>query len=126
MQAADVTRGYLENTASATGSAVNANGDPLLDLNGDPITTTDTSDAGTNPDGSNVSEPEGEETPGVTGSTPPDGDPTNDPTVTTIPANPEPSISVIKSVASIADNGDGVLGAGDTVTFSFEGPTLAT
>ncbi len=115
--AADIARGYLENSAEATGDAVNAAGTPLLDLNGDPITVSDTSDTGTDPDQATIADPGSVETPDGAGAT--DGDPTNDPTVTSVPANPLPRIEIIKSVASVTDNGDGTLGAGDTVTYSF-------
>ncbi len=115
--AADITRGFLENSAEVSGDAVNSAGDPLLDLNGNPISVTDTSDTGTDPDQNTISNPGTTETPDGSGAT--DGDPTNDPTVTSVPANPRPQIEVIKSVASVTDNGDGQLGAGDTVTYSF-------
>ncbi|MEP1766679.1 MAG: SdrD B-like domain-containing protein [Sulfitobacter sp.] len=115
--AADILRGYVENTAEAIGNAVNSAGAPLLDLNGDPITVADTSDTGTNPDVSDVVDPAGTETPDGEGNT--DDDPGNDPTVTTVPSNPLPTLEVIKSVTAVTDNGDGVVGAGDTVLYSF-------
>ncbi|MDO6735643.1 SdrD B-like domain-containing protein [Octadecabacter sp. 1_MG-2023] len=113
----DVALGYLENTAEATGNAVNADGDPFNDLNGDPITVVDTSDTGTNPDLSGVDDPAGTETPDGEGDT--DGELDNDPTVTLIPANASPQIEVVKSIANVTDNGDGVIGAGDIVNYTF-------
>ena len=120
ISAADFAAGYIENTAEAGGNAVNGNGDPLLDLNGDPIVVTDTSDTGTDPEQNDVTDPAGTESdPGIDGPTGTDGDLGNDPTVTLIPAAPRPDIEIIKSIASVTDNGDGALGAGDTVTYSF-------
>lgn len=113
----DVANGFLENTATATGDAVNANGDPLNDINGDPISTSDVSDTGSNPDVSPVVDPENTETADAAGAT--DGDATNDPTVTLIPSNPLPRIEVVKSIASVTDNGDGVIGEGDFVNYVF-------
>ncbi|MFW2590133.1 DUF7507 domain-containing protein [Sagittula sp. SSi028] len=113
----DVANGFVENTATATGDAVNANGDPLIDINGNPISTSDVSDTGSNPDVSAVDDPENTETADAAGVT--DGDPTNDPTVTVIPSNPLPRIEVVKSIASVTDNGDGVIGEGDLVNYVF-------
>ncbi len=68
-------------------------GNPVTDDSDDP---TDTTDA--DPDG--------------------DGDP-DDPTVTTLPQNPD--ISITKTAAALADtNGDSVVGGlGDTISYSF-------
>lgn len=120
---ADVAAGVLENTATATGNAVDGLGNPLLDGNGVQITGFDISDAGTEPElDSNgapiaIANPEGNETPDNTAG--PNGDPTDDPTVLSIPS---PGIEVIKTVADVFDtNSDGVAGGvGDTVTFAFE------
>lgn len=48
------TSGPLNNTATATGDAVDANGDPILDSAGNPVTTTDNSDSGSDPSGTNA------------------------------------------------------------------------
>ncbi len=93
IQQADIDRGYMENTATATGDAVTTGGDPILDDAGNPVTVSDTSDTGTAADGSAVSTPEGTETPDGLGGT--DGDPTNDPTVSTLA--PSPRIVLVKS-----------------------------
>ena len=113
---ADVDRGFLENSATATGNAVRADGTPILDGSGAPITASDVSDAGTDPDGNTVSDPEGVETPDGLGNT--DGDPTNDPTVVLIA--PGPGLSLIKSLASTVDaNGNGIVDEGDTLVYGF-------
>lgn len=117
VQAADIALGFVENTAEATGEAVSASGDPLLDLNGDPITVNDTSDTGTDPDVAPIDDPAGTESPDGEGTT--DTDPGNDPTVTLVPSNPLPQIEVVKSIASITDDGDGAIGAGDTINYIF-------
>lgn len=121
--ASDVTRGALENTATAMGNAVDGLGNPLLDDNNVQITGFDTSDAGTEPEldssGNPVAivNPEGSETPDNTAG--PNGDPTDDPTVLLIPS---PELRVTKSISLIADtNGDGVAGGvGDILGYSFE------
>ncbi len=116
--AADIARGFVENTATVTGDAVDSSGDPVSGPNGTQITTSDVSDAGTNPDQSTVPDPSGTETPDGLGGT--DGNPTNDPTVQTVPGNPNPALTVVKSVAGIADtNGSGVVDEGDTVSYTF-------
>ncbi len=113
---ADLDRGHVQNSATANGNAVTATGVPILDDTGNPVTVSDVSDAGTAPNGSTVASPETTETPDGTGAT--DGDPANDPTVATLTALPR--IQLIKSLVSITDTtGDGLIGAGDTVAYSF-------
>ena len=113
---ADIDRGYVENTATATGNAVTSTGTPILDGSGNPVTTTDTSDTGTNPDGSPVPTPATTETPDGAGGT--DADPTNDPTVALIA--PSPRVVLEKRLVSVADtNADGLRNAGDTATYGF-------
>ena len=112
----DLDRGYVENTAIATGDAVTDNGTPILDGSGNPVQATDTSDAGTDNTGTAVPDPETTETPDGTGAT--DGDPTNDPTVALIA--PTPRIVLIKRLVSLTDtNGNGVIGVGDTASYAF-------
>jgi len=48
------TSGALNNQAIVGGDAVDANGNPLNDANGDPIVTMDDSDSGTNPNTNNT------------------------------------------------------------------------
>ncbi|MEM8980137.1 MAG: GEVED domain-containing protein, partial [Pseudomonadota bacterium] len=118
VQPSDTARGYIENSATATGNAVDSADNPIYGPTGTPLTASATSDAGTDPDTDPVLDPLNTETPDGTGTT--DSNPGNDPTVTSVPGNPTPRLSVIKSVASVADtSGDGVIGAGDTLTFSF-------
>ena len=97
---ADVDAGGIENSATATAIPPNLpNGNPA-----DPIT--DVSDTGD----------ETVETPGLDGST--DGDPTNDPTLTVIPANSE--LTFTKTAATPVDvNNNGVIDADDTVEYTF-------
>ena len=115
---ADIDRGYVENSATATGDAVTSTGDPVLDASNNPVTASDVSDSGTNPDaaGSPVPSPETTETADGTGAT--DGDLTNDPTVAILA--PRASVVLVKSLVSVADmTGDGLIGAGDTATYGF-------
>ncbi|EEW26088.1 conserved repeat domain protein [Rhodobacter ferrooxidans] len=113
--AADVVRSYVENTAEVTGMAVTAAGDPILDGSGNPVTVTDTSDTGTNPDGSPVTDPGSTETPDGTGVT--DDDPANDPTVTIVG---RPEIHLDIAIADITDtNGNGIIDAGDVIIYTF-------
>lgn len=116
----DIDDGFVENTASAAGDAVNEDGDPVFGPDGTPITVTDTSDAGTDPAATAISDPENTETPDGAGGT--DGDPANDPTVTQVPANPVASLSLVKSFAGVDDdNGDAVAGAfGDFADYTFD------
>jgi uncharacterized repeat protein (TIGR01451 family) len=117
VQPSDTQRGFIENTAEATGAAVHSDGSPVLDDDGNPISVSDTSDTGTDPEGEAVSDPAGTESPDGVGDT--DGDLGNDPTVTSAPGNPLPRINIVKSIASVTDNGDGVMGAGDSVSYVF-------
>ncbi|MCU0826024.1 MAG: hypothetical protein MUE52_01110 [Tabrizicola sp.] len=113
--AADLTRGYVENTATATGNAVTEGGAPILDAGGAPIVVTDVSDTGTNPDGSAITDPEATETPNGDGTT--DGDPANDPTL--LPVG-NPAISLDIEIAEIQDiNGNGIIDAGDVIVYTF-------
>ncbi len=115
----DITAGYVENEATAEGDAVDEDGNPILNLAGDPLSVTDDSDAGTDETGADITDPEGTETPDGEGNT--DGQTDNDPTVVSVPANAEPEVSLIKSVFDVLDaNDDGVLGnADDVVTYTF-------
>ncbi|NJK71486.1 MAG: tandem-95 repeat protein [Thermales bacterium] len=89
----DINTGYVENTAIAAGE------DPF----GDPVT--DTSDAGD----------ESVETPDGLGGT--NSDPADDPTVETVPQNPE--IRLEKTAVFNDENGDGVSQVGETITYQF-------
>jgi LPXTG-motif cell wall-anchored protein len=115
---ADSQAGGVLNTATATGV-------PPAAAELEPVT--DTSDAGTTPSGpgtvSTVTTPGSTETPnptGVTTSVPNDSeDPTEDPTALTL-ATPVAKIVLWKSISAVADTtGDGWLGAGDTITYTF-------
>ncbi|WP_165611810.1 DUF7507 domain-containing protein [Cognatiyoonia koreensis] len=113
----DIDRGYVENSAEATGDAT-LNGAPVYGPLGTPQQATDTSDSGTDPNAEAIDDPENTETPDGQGNT--DGINDNDPTVTNVPANPIPSLSVIKSITDVADtNGSGITDAGDTLTYGF-------
>ncbi|MFN3846697.1 MAG: SdrD B-like domain-containing protein, partial [Paracoccaceae bacterium] len=113
---ADVDLGYVENTATATATAVTAAGTPIVDGGGTPVTVSDVSDAGTAPDGSVVADPATTETPDGTGAT--DGDPGNDPTVALI--SPIPQIVLIKRITGTTDsNGNGYVDLGDVVNYAF-------
>ncbi len=119
---ADVTMGGIENVATATGSPVDENGDPIDDPAnpGNPLPdVTDASDTGTDADGNPVTDPDLTETPNPLGENPNDpADPTDDPT--TFAIAPVPGISLTKSVASYDDtNGNSLVDAGDTLTYSF-------
>ena len=114
--AADLDRGHVDNTAVASGNAVDAAGNPVLDGGGAAVTVSDVSDSGTDPSGAAVATPEATETPDGTGAT--DGDPANDPTVLTLV--PAPAISLIKAITAVADsNANGLRDPGDTVSYSF-------
>ncbi len=113
---ADVDKGYLENTAIATGAAVTSAGAPFTDSSGNPVTATDDSDTGTNPDTAAITDPETVETPNGTGVT--DGDATNDPTLLNITT--EAGIVLVKSITGVEDtNGNGLRDKGDTVSYVF-------
>ncbi|MGB5866081.1 MAG: hypothetical protein WBG95_17475 [Sulfitobacter sp.] len=115
----DITTGFVENTATASGAAVDENGNPFFGPAGDPVVISDVSDTGNNADGSAVTNPAGTETPNGVGGT--DADPTNDPTVITVPLNPVAGVELVKSAVNVADtNNDAVTGAfGDLLTYSF-------
>ena len=114
---ADITRGYVENTAKATGNAA-LNGTPVYGPTGAVVMAEDISDSGTDPAGQDAPNSETTETPNGEGVT--DGDATNDPTVLDVPAVALPQIDLIKSITDVADtNGSGVTDAGDTLTYSF-------
>ena len=117
MVQADLDRGYVENTATTLGNAVNATGDPILGAGGVQLTATDVSDAGSTPGLGTVTNPETTETPSGTGAT--DGNTTNDVTVVTLA--PDARIVLIKRITGVADtNGDGLRNAGDTVSYVFD------
>ena len=80
---------------------------------------TDTSDAGTDPDGSTVTDPGATETLSPLGVLTNDGgDPSEDPTTSLIAATPQ--LELTKSVSSVVDtNGSGITDAGDTINYSF-------
>ena len=118
LTAADIAAGGVVNTAVATGT-------PPAAFGLDPVT--DTSDTGTAPDGPGgfieVTDPTGTETmipEGVTTDVPNDPkDTTEDPTVLSL-LIPKPSIVLVKSITHIDDTvADGLIGAGDTLTYSF-------
>ncbi|MBP8838694.1 MAG: DUF11 domain-containing protein, partial [Dermatophilaceae bacterium] len=115
---ADSQAGGVLNTATATGVPPAA-----FEM----AEVTDTSDAGTAPSGpgtvSTVTTPGGTETANPTGVTTEvpnsSADPTEDPTALVL-ATPMPKIGLWKSISAIADStGDGWLGAGDTITYTF-------
>jgi uncharacterized repeat protein (TIGR01451 family) len=117
---ADVLAGGVENRATATGSPITTDGDPLVDpVTGQPATVTDTSDAGTAPDGVQVTEPGTTETPNPLGDFPNDpNNATEDPT--TVIVTPAPSISLVKSSAGYDDVDDsGDVSLDDTVRYSY-------
>lgn len=99
--AGDVTAGFVENTATVTADVADDTGAPVTTGTdgASPVTpVSDVSDAGTEPVLTNaddpvlIADPAAVETPQGNGST--DADPTNDPTVVTIPANPSrPAVS---------------------------------
>jgi len=112
----DIDRGYVENTALTEGDAVAADGSPILDDLGNPVTVSDVSDTGTDATGAPVGSPETTETPDGTGGT--DGDPTNDPTV--IVLSQTPGVVLEKRLVSVTDTtGDGLIGDGDTAAYAF-------
>jgi uncharacterized repeat protein (TIGR01451 family) len=113
---ADIDRGYVNNTATATGTAVTTTGTPILDGSGNPVTTTDTSDTGTAADRSTVASPATTETPDGAGAT--DANPGNDPTPLVIV--PTTGIRLVKSYSGSTDtNGNGYVDAGDVLNFTF-------
>ncbi|MFV0459060.1 MAG: beta strand repeat-containing protein [Actinomycetales bacterium] len=103
---ADIAAGGVENAASATG------------FHND-LQVTDSSDAGTDPDGATITDPENTETPNPGGLLPNDpGDHGDDPSTFTIV--PDARLVLIKSVAGYTDvNGNGLVDAGDQVSYEF-------
>lgn len=119
---ADVTRSYVENTATVTGDAVDDLGNPILDGSGNPVTVTDVSDTGTAPDGTIILDPQATASPDGTGAS--DTDPANDPTVTSVG---RPEIGLDIQIVDIPDtNGNGIIDAGDRVIYSFTVTNLGT
>ncbi|MEP3346678.1 MAG: SdrD B-like domain-containing protein, partial [Litoreibacter sp.] len=112
----DQNRGYVQNSATAQGDAVKADGTPAIDpFTGAALTANDISDAGTDPMTDPVTNPEGNETVDGTGGT--DLDPTNDPTLLTVPlAVPDTGIS---GIVFFDADADGVFGAGDSLLENF-------
>ena len=80
--------GVLGNTVTVGGDAVDANGDPITDSTGAPITATDDSDSGSDPSSDNPDAPG-------------DGGTSDDPTPLLIP-----SISLAKEAGDAVPNGD--------------------
>ncbi|MFD0864053.1 gliding motility-associated C-terminal domain-containing protein [Sungkyunkwania multivorans] len=101
IQQSDLDAGYIENSATATGDSpdgtddVSDVSDTDVDGNGDPI-----------PDNENTETDDGDGTS--------DGDPTNDPTVTTLGPPPMPSLRLVKTAAF-----DGVGEVGETILYTF-------
>ncbi|RTZ98291.1 MAG: hypothetical protein DSY90_04700, partial [Deltaproteobacteria bacterium] len=98
---ADMSAGGVENVATAHGTPINPDGS-----DGTPVT--DTSDAGTAPDGSPVGDPAGTETPSPLGVNPNDpADPTEDPTTVIFPPG------VVAGTVYEDTNGNGVQDPGE-------------
>ncbi|MEP0962695.1 MAG: SdrD B-like domain-containing protein [Roseobacter sp.] len=113
---ADQTRGFLQNSATAVGDAVNQDGSSVVDpFTGGSLTANDVSDTGTDPSTNPVTNPEANETPDGTGGT--DLDPTNDPTVTSIPVS-VPNTGVSGIVFFDADD-NGTFDGTDTLLQNF-------
>ena len=91
----------INNTVSVGGDAVDANGNPLTDSTGAPITATDDSDSGTDPSDPNAGAP------GDTGGS-------DDPTPLLIP-----QLSDLVTVKTLV-SADATPNEGDTVTFQIE------
>jgi len=104
--AADVLAGGVEGSATVVGTA--ANGDVASDL----------SDAGSAPDLTGVTDPAGTETPNPLGVNPNDPADNGDDPVTVLLIT-SPAIELLKSIDSITFNGDGFLGAGDVLNYTF-------
>ncbi len=123
---ADVDVGAVENTAEATGTPVDENGNPIPSDPTDPSSpplgpVTDTSDTGTDPEGTTVPDPGTTETYNPLEENPNDpDDPKDDPT--TYLLSPVPSLELIKSVVSVLDTSipSGQIGVGDTITYKFD------
>ncbi|MCV2446176.1 SdrD B-like domain-containing protein [Paracoccus sp. DMF] len=113
---ADLDRGHVQNTAVVAGTAVRGDGSPIPGPGGAPLRISASSDAGTDPEGRAVPDPEATETRDGAGQT--DGDPGNDPTVVRLARTA--AVALIKRYAGFADaNGNGVEDAGDTLNFAF-------
>ncbi len=120
---ADVNAGGVENTATTSAQPADSAGAPLV-VPGDtaPLApVSDVSDAGSTAadDPQPIADPAGTETDSPLGVIPNDpADPTEDPTTLTV--TPLPEIALVKTVTSIDDTtGDGIIGPGDTVNYSF-------
>lgn len=102
----DINNGWIENTASVQGTDPN---NTVVD---------DISDTSTDPDANSVSDPDATETDNPFDVHPNNSsDPTEDPTSYQVQQFPE--LELVKFVSNITDNGDGYIGAGDIVDFSF-------
>ena len=112
----DVTRGYLENTATADATGVDGNGTPFTDGSGAPLTASAGSDAGSDPELNPITDPLTTETPDGSGAT--DGTPDNDPTVTLVPV--EPSDLLLSGTVFLDENGDGQLSPGEQTLGGYE------
>ena len=113
---ADLDRGHVQNTATVNGLAVRGDGSIIEGPGGAPLQASAISDAGTDPEGRTVANPETTETPDGAGMI--DSDPGNDPTVARLTRMA--GIELIKNYAGFDDaNGNGVEDAGDTLTFTF-------
>jgi hypothetical protein len=109
----DIVAGGIENVALATGIPIDVSGMPLVGV----PNAVDSSDAGTAPNGSPVTNPGGTETPSPLGQNPNSPtDPTSDPTTLIIPRIAE--IGVAKAVSGVAPASSGVQGNYD-VSYSF-------
>ncbi len=119
---ADVEAGGVENVATTAGTPVDSNGVDVDDPAnpGTPLgPVTDTSDTGTDPDTSVITDPDTVETPNPLGPNPNDGaDPKDDPT--TVLITPTPQIEITKSITAVTDvNTNGLTDVGDTISYSF-------
>ncbi|WP_196053628.1 DUF7507 domain-containing protein [Paracoccus lichenicola] len=111
----DMVRGHVQNSATVRAPAVARDGSPVTDRDGTPLEATDVSDAGTDPDGARLDDPQAVETPDGQGGT--DGDPANDPTVVTLG---RPEILLRITITDTPDrNGNGIFDAGDLIVYAF-------
>ena len=103
----DIDNGLVENTAEVSGTPPNLpDGSPAAAV-------TDTSDSGSDADGTPITNPELVDGPDT------DTDPTNDPTITDL--SQEPSLELTKSASVPSDtNANGEIDENDEITFSFE------
>ena len=103
----DIDSGLIENTATVQGEG------PTLSDGTASGTVTDTSDSGSDADGTPITNPELVDGPDT------DTDPTNDPTITDL--SQEPSLELTKSASVPSDtNANGEIDENDEITFSFE------